>query len=214
MNAAEWGLKRIDGRLLLTGPAAPAGICLDLADVGKRLRQGRRLALARACGVRPGWSVLDAMAGFGRDGITLAALGCEVTMVERDPLLFQLLGDAVANARGVLARGGPIQLHQGDVAALLAGACTYDAIYFDPMFPLRADAALPKKAAQMLARHVGPPDDTMNDLLARARELARNRVVIKRRRHDPAIAAPHWQIAGRSVRFDVYRGAAASVSET
>ena len=46
------------------------GVALQPADVQKRLRQGRRLLLARACGAQPGVSVLDGMAGFGLDGLT------------------------------------------------------------------------------------------------------------------------------------------------
>ena len=35
---------------------------------------------------------------------------------------------------------------------------------------------------------------------------ARDRVVIKRRVHDPVLGAADWQIIGRAVRYDVYRG--------
>ena len=40
--------------------------------------------------------------------------------------------------------------------------------------------------------------------------LSRRRVVVKRRRHDAPIGKPDWQILGRSVRFDVYRGTASA----
>ena len=43
------------------------GVRLDADDVARRLRQGSRLGLARACGVRRGLTVLDAMAGLGAD---------------------------------------------------------------------------------------------------------------------------------------------------
>ncbi len=211
-SATALFLEQIDGRLTLSGAGVPTGFCLDLAQVNRRLHQGKRLALAKACGARAGWTVLDGMAGFGLDGITLAALGCHVTMVERDALLYQLLDDAAAHAGAVLRDVGSMVVWEGDIAQWLERQCHYDAIYFDPMFPVRATGALPKKAAQLLADHVGAPDDTLSDLLVRARPFARNRVVIKRRRHDPAVAAPDWQILGRSVRFDVYRGCAASVS--
>jgi 16S rRNA (guanine1516-N2)-methyltransferase len=184
------------------------GYTLDIADVRRRLRQGRRLALAKACGVRPGLSVLDAMAGFGLDGITLAALGCRVLMVERDPLLFELLEDAVSRARAALASLGPVECRRGDVRDVLAAPECFDTIYLDPMFPERAGGALPRKAAQLLAQQAGAPDADLEDLIARSRVLARGRVVVKRRRHDPVALRPDWQILGRSVRFDVYRGSA------
>ena len=84
-------VERVRGRLCLRARDGGRGVCLDIEDVRRRLKQGRQLALAKACGVRPDWAVLDAMAGLGLDGITLAALGCRVTMVERDPSLFAML---------------------------------------------------------------------------------------------------------------------------
>lgn len=54
-------------------------------------------AIARAVGVsgnkRP--SVLDATAGLGRDALVLAALGCEVTLQERHPIVAALLQHAL-----------------------------------------------------------------------------------------------------------------------
>jgi 16S rRNA (guanine1516-N2)-methyltransferase len=191
---------------MLRGPNAEAGVCLDITEVRRRLRQGRRLALARACRARPGWRVLDAMAGFGLDGITLAALGCDVVMVERDPLLFELLEDAVRRARAELAALGPIECRLGDARELLVEPKRFDTIYLDPMFPDLGRSALPRKSAQVLAQRVGAPDPDLEELVVRSVGLARNRVVVKRRRHDPAVAPPDWQVLGRSVRFDGYRG--------
>ena len=79
------------------------------------------------------------------------------------------------------------------------------------MFPERSSSALPRMSAQLLAQYVGPPDDDLAGLIAQSRRAARQRVVVKRRRLDPVVASPDWQIVGRSVRFDVYRGSASSV---
>jgi len=204
-------LERRNGRLWLRAHDADAatGVCLNIDDVRRRLKQGKQLAVAKACGVRAGWSVLDAMAGLGLDGITLAALGCRVTMVERDPLLLAMLEDAAAESRRRLEVGA-IEIIAADVRSLTIETGRYDAIYLDPMFPLRTDSALPRKAAQLLARHVGPADDDLPALLQRLQGLAANRVVLKRRRRDPVVATPDWQIDARSVRFDVYRASAAN----
>jgi 16S rRNA (guanine1516-N2)-methyltransferase len=207
----RYRLERNDGRLVLRDAHAPSAVsvCLDVADVRRRIRQGRRLAIAKACGVRQDLSVLDAMAGFGLDGITLAALGCRVLMVERDPLLYALLEDAVSRARAEF-QFGPIECRRGDAREVLAIAAPFDTIYLDPMFPNRSGSALPRLSAQLLARYVGPPDDDLAGLVAQSRMAARQRVVVKRRRLDPTVASPDWQIVGRSVRFDVYRGSAPS----
>jgi 16S rRNA (guanine1516-N2)-methyltransferase len=188
------------------------GYTLDIADVRRRLRQGRRLALAKACGARQGLSVLDAMAGFGLDGITLAALGCSVLMVERDSVLFELLDATVTRARAELPSLGPIACRHCDVRDVLVPPNCFDTVYLDPMFPERDGTALPRKSAQILAQHVGAPDADLDDLVARSRVLARGRVVVKRRRRDPLSVLPDWQILGRSVRFDVYRGSAVAAT--
>ncbi len=200
-------LQRVDGRLQLCEGDAPSGTCLNIDDVRRRLRQGRKLSLAKACGARTGLHVLDAMAGFGLDGITLAALGCNVVMVERDPQLFTLLEDALARARVELSLPGDVECCEGDVNDVLDLGRTFDTVYLDPMFPPRDKHALPRRSAQLLARRVGPPDD-LSQLIAHSQTAARLRVVLKRRRHDATLAAPAWRILGRSVRFDVYRGAA------
>ncbi|HTO58593.1 MAG TPA: class I SAM-dependent methyltransferase [Pseudomonadales bacterium] len=208
LAADGFSVRRIDGALRLVGTDDARGLCLDVDDVRRRLRQGRRLALAKACGVGPEPPrVLDAMAGFGLDGITLACLGCRVTLVERHPLLAELLTDAVERVRRAVDMAA-IDVRCCDARAVLDEGRAFDCIYLDPMFPERDKTALPRRSAQMLARLVGPPDDDLDEFVRRAISLATRRVVVKRRRHDVAAASADWEIVGRSVRFDVYRGRA------
>lgn len=212
ISHSRYTIERVDGRLELRAGGESHGVYLKLDDLRRRLRQGRGLALAKACGVRPRLRVLDGMAGFGLDGITLAALGCDVWMVERDPLLFTLLEDAIARARESVPIPGTIECSEGDVRDVLAAGDAFDAIYLDPMFPSRDKAALPRKSAQVLADLIGVDDGDLADVVSRATPLARKRVVVKRRRHDVTLAVPDWQIFGRSVRFDVYKGTAVAES--
>ena len=205
-------IERVDGRLELRASDGGAGMHLKLDDVRRRVRQGRKLALAKACGVRSGLRVLDGMAGFGLDGITLATLGCRVLMVERDPLLYALLGDAIERAGATIDMAGTIECREGDIRDVLATNDSFDTIYLDPMFPVTDKTALPRKSAQILADLVGAPDDDLIDVVRRATPRARMRVVVKRRRHDAELFAPDWRILGRSVRFDVYRGTAPTES--
>jgi len=203
-----FAVRRIDGALRLVGRDDPRGLCLEVGDVKRRLRQGRRLALAKACGVgAEPLRVLDAMAGFGLDGITLACLGCRMTLVERHPLLAALLTDAVERVRHVLDTAA-IEVRCCDARTVLDEGRAFDCIYLDPMFPERDKTALPRRSAQTLGRLVGPSDGDLDEFVRRAIPLATRRVVVKRRRHDVAAARADWEIVGRSVRFDVYRGRA------
>jgi 16S rRNA (guanine1516-N2)-methyltransferase len=43
--------------------------------------------------------VLDATAGLGKDAFVLASLGCQMTLIERQPLIAALLEDGLARAR-------------------------------------------------------------------------------------------------------------------
>ncbi len=203
-------LVRVDGRLALCGVDDGDGVCLQLDDVRRRVRQGRKLALAKACGVRPALRILDGMAGLGLDGITLAMLGCDVLMVERDPLLSALLTDAVSRVRNDIAQPGAVACLAGDVRGVLSDERYFDAVYLDPMFPPRDKRALPRRSAQVLSILVGAADDDLGEVIAQSIPRSRQRVVVKRRRHDATIGKPDWQILGRSVRFDVYRGTASA----
>ncbi len=213
MNAADsaardwYRLKRIDGRLELCAADSTNGIFLRIDDVERRVRQGRKLALAKACGARAGLRVLDGMAGLGLDGMTLATLGCDVLMVEREPRLAELLVDAIDRVCRRIDIAGRAAYRLADVRDVLKERQRFDTIYLDPMFPTRDKHALPRKSAQVLSDLLGAADEDLPAIVADSIPLA-GRVVVKRRRHDAAIGRPDWQILGRSVRFDVYRGSA------
>jgi 16S rRNA (guanine1516-N2)-methyltransferase len=182
-------------------------------DVGYRLRkdEGRRQPLGRAIGLKPGYNprVVDATAGLGRDGVMLAKLGCQVTLVERSPVILALLqdglarGQACAELRDTLSR----------VTTVGADACAWlgqltevpDVVYLDPMFPHREKRALVKKEMRLFRMLVG--DDLDADaLLQIALGVAKRRVVVKRPRPAPPLnaRAPSHTLEGQSTRFDVY----------
>lgn len=201
-----------------TGPGRAAPVRADFADAAllHRLRAAgpRREDVARALGVheRRGLRVVDATAGWGRDSAVLAALGCEVTMIERHPVVAALLQDALARASRdahaiVRELGARLQLRCGDARELLdawSGAPP-DAILMDPMFPERGGSAAVRKEMRLFHQLVGADADAPA-LLAAALRCARHRVVVKRPRQAPPLEGPRpgYAIAGRSTRFDVY----------
>jgi 16S rRNA (guanine1516-N2)-methyltransferase len=189
------------------------GAWVRVDDVRGRARQVPELL--RACGLRRGMRVLDAMAGWGLDGMVLAAAGGRVTMVEREPLLQALQEDLIRRCVGEqLGRervtDEAVESILGDGLDRLCADTAYDVIYLDPMFPERNKRALPNKRMQYLATLVtdGPGDPPFDEWIERARAAATHRVVVKRRAHDAAARPPEWQIRGRSIRYDVYRGVA------
>lgn len=196
-----------DGRLVLYRDRDPRGVSLQPDDFERRATM--RGELARACGVTFGHKprVLDAMAGLGVDGMTLNALGCAVVMIERDPGLWVLLDSFVQIYQAV---GGNARVVRADawnwLQSALHAEAEFDVVFLDPMFPTRSKGALPGKSLQFLAEITEPDRHPLGDWIELARPRAQARVVLKRRLRDPLTGVPDWQIKGRSVRYDVYRG--------
>ena len=178
---------------------------LDFPAFRRRARAGRRTALAKACGAAPGLRVHDAMAGWGTDGLVLAALGCVVHMSERESVVHELLDARVAAMAGRLEHIASVTTACEDGRDAWAEA-TFDVIYFDPMFGPHPKSAAPAKRMRVLAALAREtPDAELIALIEAARKPAKNRVVVKRRANAPTLGEPHWSVRGRSVRFDVYR---------
>jgi 16S rRNA (guanine1516-N2)-methyltransferase len=213
-EAFDFVLLRSAGQLRLawTRAGAPGPVAVDLsAGAGKRRwrEASRRQPLARAIGIARGAvDVVDATAGLGRDASVLAALGCRVTAVERDRVLFALLEDGLRRAAGdpqpaLRALAARIRALCADARDVLA-AQRPDVAFLDPMFPPRTKSARVKKDLQLFQELLGPQDDG-GELLSAALAAARERVVVKRPLHAPPLAArPDRTIAGTRVRFDVY----------
>ncbi len=209
IGEADIVVEYANGRLQLrdTRPGAPGPVWADFESVAIETRReaGRGLLLAKAIGVKKGVlpQVLDATAGLGRDAYTLAALGCEVTAVERSTVVAALLADALERATGDPA-AARIALHTRDACAVM-GQRMFEVIYLDPMFPERRKSAKVKKEMQYMQALLGDEDGA--ELFEPALQCATRRVVVKRPIHAPPLAAspnPTHVLKGKSVRFDVY----------
>ncbi len=173
---------------------------------------GRKEPLAKAIGLKHNAKpkVLDATAGMGRESFLLASLGCTVTAVERNPVIFALLSDAVK--RALTAPKLPFTAEQLQVIhhdsiefiSSLTGDA-FEVIYLDPMFPARDKSAAVKKEMRIFKRLAGSDNDDA-ELLKAAIETGCKRVVVKRPNYAPFIGAtkPSFQIESKKHRFDVY----------
>lgn len=175
---------------------------------------GKGQDLAKAIGLHKikNPSVIDATAGLGRESFVLATLGCQVTALERNPMVHALLQDGLQRAQEAydLALKQIIEnitLHHIAAQDYLAQLKqdVPDVIYLDPMFPERQKSAQVQKEMRFFHEVVG--DDTDDDvLLEQARYKAKKRVVVKRPRLAPLLAdcEPNFVIKGKAIRFDVY----------
>ena len=170
--------------------------------------------LAKAVGIKPGVrpSIIDATAGLGRDGFVLASLGCKVTLIERNPVVYELLHDGLKRAEShdyaKKVIGSSIKLISADAVSFIKGLKDDDVaevIYLDPMFPHRDKSARIKKEMRLFQGLIGVDED-LRDLLEAALKHAKKRVVVKRPQKGPDIEVrkPQLTLTGKSTRYDIY----------
>jgi len=210
--------------LQATGKKAPGPIRVDFAEGANAHRRqfggGKGQMIAKAIGVKGAYRphIVDLTAGLGQDGFVLATLGCEISLIERSPIVYTLLRDGL-NRAGLSADPELYDIIQR-ISLENAQSSEYlqqqekviDVIYFDPMFPERTGKAEVNKSMKAFHSLVGSDDDA-GEILSLALTKARYRVVVKRPRKAPAIhvqypnlhlPAPNVVFEGKSTRFDVY----------
>ncbi len=178
---------------------------------------GKSQMIAKAVGLGRGVKprVCDLTAGLGKDSFVLATQGCEVTLVERSPIVHCLLEDGLYRAQQVAMENSDeelqqilsrIRLHQGDSKQFLESlVINFDVIYLDPMFPGREKSAQVKKDMVAFQKIVGKDLDA-DALLSPALGKAIHRVVVKRPKKAPNLnnQAPTYTLDGKSCRYDIY----------
>ncbi|MBO3274791.1 class I SAM-dependent methyltransferase [Pseudomonas schmalbachii] len=203
-------------QLLQLGPDSPGPVRVDFLEGAAAHRRqfggGSGQMIAKAVGIQPGVRpfVLDATAGLGRDAFVLATLGCEMRLIERQPLIGALLEDGLARAGRdfeVAPIAARMRLLQGNAIELMRAweGEAPQVVYLDPMFPHRDKSALVKKEMRLFRPLVGDDLDAPA-LLQAALALATHRVVVKRPRKAPIIegAKPSYSLEGKSSRYDIY----------
>ncbi|WP_299489828.1 class I SAM-dependent methyltransferase [uncultured Shewanella sp.] len=196
------------------------GICVDFVSGAVAHRRkfggGRGQSIAKAVGLKNGVtpSVVDGTAGLGRDAFVLASLGCDITMIERHPVVGALLEDGLRRAYDDAEIGEWTQQRMrlmpgSSLQALQQNVSNIDVVYLDPMYPHRDKSALVKKEMRVFQSLVGADLDA-DDLLTPAMALANKRVVVKRPDYADDLNGikPSTVIKTKKNRFDVYVKAA------
>ncbi len=200
-----------------TGKAAPGPVFADFVGGKAAYRRhqgiGARQPIARAVGIKSGKlpTIIDATAGLGQDALVLATLGCEITLIERSPIVTALLSDALeralaeAETASIVAHMRLVQADACDYLLTLQESQRPEVIYLDPMFPDHNKSALAKKEMRLFQQLPGTRDSA-DSLLPIARQFAKRRVVVKRPAKAPWLAGiePSLAIHSPKMRFDVY----------
>ena len=208
--------------LCTTGRKAPGPVKVDFVGGAAAHRRkfggGKGQQIAKAVGIRGGFypRVVDATAGLGRDAFVLASLGCEVHMIERNPVVRVLLEDglsrllrAALDDKELAEVAARLSLEAGNQSALAwlqsQEEESIPVVYLDPMFPERGRSAKVKKEMAVFHQLVGSDEDA-DALLAPALSACYFRTVVKRPRLAPHLAGakPALSLEGKSGRFDIY----------
>ena len=213
-----WLLGYQQGRLELWGSSKDTGgvVVVDFVEgrSGHRLRSQGSELISKAVGAKKGKrpDIWDVTAGLGRDSFVLASMGCRVQMIERSPVISALLEDGLERLKQselpISAISERLVLnHENAIHFLEQGESSIepDVIYMDPMYPERDKSALVKKEMRCLRDIVGDDDDIV-ELLQKAKQRARSRVVVKRPIRAPLLndETPSIQYKAKTTRFDIY----------
>jgi len=179
---------------------------------------GRGQSIAKAIGLKQGTappSVLDATAGLAKDAYVLACLGCSMTLVERSPIIAELIKDAIKRAEEneqfqLILKTGFNVINESSIEHLKvllnkSSRNHPDVIYLDPMYPHRKKSASVKKNMQILQTLLGQDEDTQ-ELLDVALKVAKKRVVVKRPKgaENLTVTNPTYLVESKKTRYDVY----------
>jgi 16S rRNA (guanine1516-N2)-methyltransferase len=162
--------------------------------------------ILNACGVRAGKcpSILDLTGGWGRDGYILANAGCDVVLLERDPIVYILLNDGIRR----LKEKTNYQIEVINIDALdylQRETVKQEIIYYDPMRPNENNAAKNKKEIEIL-RKIITSNAQSCELAKLALTKANTRLVIKSGRYEmiDIDRVPTFSILGKNTKFDIY----------
>lgn len=151
-------------------------------------------------------TVVDATGGWGDDARRLRAMGYNVALVERNPLMAALLRNAALRASSHHPdRPVPEVVEDDAIEYLPAHPDGWDCVYLDPMFPPKRRSATLARRRMRLLRELAGDDPDRDRLFEAAMTAAARRVVVKRPDHgSPAFGEPAQTHAGKLVCYDVY----------
>ncbi len=195
------------------------GVVVDFCSAQSEYRRSqisiKKEVIARAVGIKPNYRpyVLDATAGLGRDGFVLAALGCQLTWLERHAAVAALLFDGLERAKRDPEIGSWVEqrLNLIHTSAMNTQWINQqlnhqpDVVYLDPMYPHKKKSAAVKKEMKVFQGLVGADLDA-DGLLDSARQIATKRIVVKRPDYAEPLnhQKPSFTVDSKKHRFDVY----------
>jgi 16S rRNA (guanine1516-N2)-methyltransferase len=188
----------------------PIGLELD-RELDRHLNYFKKSSLhkellARSIGIKGTYRphVLDLTAGLLGDSLLLLAMGCEVTALERHPVVSFLIESALKNAEHPLLKN--FSFIKAEALGFLEASSSllWDVLYYDPMFEDANEKTLPRKEMRIFRSLVGEDLDATK-VFELALMKRPKRLVVKRPRLSRTITTETpLQYVGKATRYDVY----------
>ncbi len=185
-------------------------------------------ALVKALGLKINCDcrIIDACAGFGRDGYVIAASGAHVTLLEKNPITAAITSNSLSRAQAstqlekksleIINRMHYQENNCMEFFKIKSNTENIDAIYLDPMYPIKDKSAKVKKESQflrILSDYYSDQYDTgqnpgWQELLSAALACPVKRIVLKRPNYAPlnSTPKPSGVIKGKTTRYEIYTG--------
>ena len=166
------------------------------------LKPGQPLLKAIGYKGRP-LKILDITAGWGQDAWLMANLGCEVTAIENNELVFSFLDFLNKNPE---EKPGKLNFILDDSLHHLKTVTRNkpDVVYMDPMFQPNKKSAS-GKPLWILQQITHPDREKTLSLFKEALKIPKKRIVVKRGKREKPFEGPLLcSFSGRAIRFDVF----------
>ena len=164
----------------------------------------RHQPLVKAVGFRGKPLVVwDVTAGWAQDAFLLALLGCIVTAIEKQDLVFFLIKEGLSSLKP-LKRGSLRLIHDNSINYLNNTSEKPEVICMDPLFS-KEKKSLSRKPLRILQTLAQENETETEKLFQECLKKAGKRVVVKRHRLQPALKGPLLcSFKGRAVCYDVF----------
>ena len=184
----------------------------DFTNTIRRIKQSNLekellIHAAKIKGKKQDLIAIDATAGMGEDSLLLAAYGFKVNLYEKNPIIAELLKDALERAKQTPELKEIVYrmevFEEDSIIAMSKLDYKPDVILLDPMFPERTKSALIKKKFQIL-HQIETPCTNEKELLNSAIKANPKKIVIKRPLKGEYLAGikPSYSVKGNSIRYD------------
>lgn len=159
------------------------------------IKNAKKSLLNKACKLKPQNKILDMSCGWGKDSLTMACLGANITSIEVNPLVAIL----VQYAKAKLYYNWKLIIE--DSVNYIKNNKDFDIVYLDPMFPPKKN--LSNKNLQILSL-LCKPTSSIEYMLEHVLKTTKSKTVIKLPLKYSIRHKPNYKIYGKTIKWYIF----------